>query len=160
LSPDGRYLAFLARPEAGGPDRVWIRPLDSTHARELPGTEDALGPFWSPDSRHIAFFAGDRLKKTAIEDGPAGTPQTICDCPHAEPSGTWAPDGTVLFPTRAGLMRISSSSAGGTPEAAIRLDSSRESLHQTPQFLPDGRRFVYTVVSSDPARQGIYLGSL
>ena len=75
LSPDGRHLAFIAATK-GGPSQIWIRPLDSVQAQPLAGTEGASFPFWSPDSRFIAFFAAGKLKKV---DTRGGTPQTLAD---------------------------------------------------------------------------------
>ena len=50
LSPDGRSLAFLAT-SPGGERQLWLRPLDSTEARPLPGTVGSVGGhFWSADS--------------------------------------------------------------------------------------------------------------
>lgn len=69
LSPDGRYLAFVAA--VGTTSFLWLRPLDSQTANRLGGTEGAMGPFWSPDSQSIAFFAGGRLKRVGVAGGDA-----------------------------------------------------------------------------------------
>ena len=84
LSPDGRQLAFVARDR----DRfqIWIRPAASMTPRALAGTEDAGFPFWSPDGRHVAFFAAGKLKKIAVAGGPA---IVLCDAPAAR-GGTWS----------------------------------------------------------------------
>jgi eukaryotic-like serine/threonine-protein kinase len=73
-SPDGRKIAFAA--DGDGKRLIWIRALDSIDARPLPGTDGVLRPFWSPDSRFLAFFAAGRLKKVDVAGGP---PQTICE---------------------------------------------------------------------------------
>lgn len=79
LSPDGRKLAFTATGEHGG---LWIRDLDALEWRQLPGTEDAYGPFWSPDSKFLAFASGRQLKKIDAAGGPA---QTLCEVPAGRP---------------------------------------------------------------------------
>jgi hypothetical protein len=92
LSPDGRRLAFVA---VGANNRplLWVRALDSVDAHSLSGTENALTPFWSPDSRYLAFFADGKLKKVDASGGP---PVTLCDSTLAA-SGTWNRDDVILF---------------------------------------------------------------
>jgi hypothetical protein len=100
VSPDGRRLAFTAS-RLGEPVRLWIRELDSPTARSLPGTENARGPFWSPDSRTLAFFANDKLKTIDAAGGPV---QAAFDVPNAagNPGGSWSRDGTIVFARRTG----------------------------------------------------------
>jgi len=156
ISPDGRRVAFTA---SGGDGQLslWIRSIDSLEAQRLPGTEDAGSLFWSPDSRFIGFFAGAKLKKVEAAGGP---PQTLCDTPVL-PTGAWSRDGVIVFgsPTRSGLLRISA--AGGPPAPLTTLDASRNELaHAQPQFLPDGRHFLYYARASQPEHSGIYLTAL
>jgi Tol biopolymer transport system component len=173
LSPDGRYLALTAL--VGGRSVLFLRALDSLVARELPGSDGAAGPFWSADSRFIAFAAGGKLKSVGITGGP---PQTLCDAPSG--SGTWNREGTILIGSgggsggsgggsggggarratnAAGLLRVSV--AEGVPTRLTTLDQSREEIsHQWPQFLPDGRHYLFMVRSLRPEHTGIYVGSL
>ena len=46
ISPDGTQVVFVAR--SAGTNQLWLRALDSTSARPLPGTEGAAAPFWTP----------------------------------------------------------------------------------------------------------------
>ena len=69
VSPDGNRLAFIA-VDSTGHSMLWIRDLDSHIAQPLPGTDDGIGPFWSPDSRFIAFTTNSVLKKVAVAGGP------------------------------------------------------------------------------------------
>jgi Tol biopolymer transport system component len=140
VSPNGRSLAFLAsRP--GEATRLWVRALESLTARELPGTDGALGPFWSPDSRYLGFFADRKLKTVSLLGEP---PQIVCEVPSLDrASGTWHQNGIILFSQRQGIYRTSS--AGAVATAVTSVDLKRgESAHALPQFLPDGRHFVYT----------------
>lgn len=151
LSHDGRYIAFVA--SGGGPQRLWLRALDSTSAQPLAGTEGAEYPFWSADSRSIAFSSAGKLKRI---DLAGGSPQILADV-SPQFGGTWNSDGTILFSTFSGLLfRVSAS--GGLPTAVSKLVPG-EVQHRYPRFLPDGRHYLfYSIGTSDLS--GIYLGSL
>jgi hypothetical protein len=156
LSPDGRYLAFVAKP-AAGENLLWIRPIDALAPRSLPGSEGAQFPFWSPDSRFVAFFAQGKLKKADLGGAPV---QIICDADDAR-GGSWAADGTVLLAPDTGSPMTRVPAAGGTPVAFTKLDRSRGELsHRWPQFLPDGRHFLCFVYCNSPKNNAIGLGSL
>ncbi len=154
VSADGQRLAFVA----DGPGRrrqLWIRSFDSLDAQPVPGTEGARHPFWSPDNRSIAFFADSRLKRVALSGGDV---VTICEA-GAGAGGTWNQDGTIVFAPslETPLMRVSAS--GGTPTAATELDASQgDSGHMAPVFLPDGRRFLFSLFGG--GRMGIFTGAL
>jgi predicted Ser/Thr protein kinase len=147
ISPDGRVLAFVASVE--GQPRIWIRPLDAESPRVLAGTEGVMQPpFWSPDSRSIAFFAESKLKRIAIAGGP---PQTICDVPAGAGSGSWGSKGDIVFGFGRELSRVS---ADGGPVSAIRTpDTSKgEAALLLPNFLPDGDRFFLPGGRQDPEK--------
>jgi serine/threonine protein kinase len=149
ISPDGRRLAFIAEAP-DGTRSLWIRPIDSLDARLLPGTEGASTPFWSPDSGSIAFFAQGRLRRTAL----GGPVQTLCDAVQPR-GGTWSAAGEILFAANAGRQLYRVAAAGGNP-VPLALRQPNDESHQ-PDFLPDGRHFVYY---GRRQRPGIYLGSL
>jgi eukaryotic-like serine/threonine-protein kinase len=152
FSPDGRRLAFVATGQ-DGIGKIWIRDLDTLEARPLPGTEDSIDPFWSPDSRFLAFRKPTKLQKIDIS---GGLPQTICEIAAIQ-GGSWNQDGVIIFGTYAGVMKVPA--AGGTPTFVIKTDASRgELLFFDPTFLPDGRHFLYDryLGTSD----GEYVGSL
>ena len=142
ISPDGAHVAFLARND-DGQTTLWIRTLNQLTSRQLAGTREALGPFWSPDSRYIAFFADDKLKKVEIS---GSAPQTLCEVVRGVNSGTWGRDGVIVFsqvgspgPTN-GLTQVPAT--GGVPRSATVLQLG-EAAHLRPAFLPDGRHFLY-----------------
>jgi Tol biopolymer transport system component len=139
LSRDGRQIAFTAAT-ADGSRSLWVRPVDSLLARELPGTEEAQYPFWSPDGRHVGFFARDSLKKIAVAGGP---PVTLCDCAPNGKGGTWSPEGLIVFAPATGSGLRVVSAAGGEPRELTTLDEKTESSHRHPRFLPDGRHFLF-----------------
>jgi eukaryotic-like serine/threonine-protein kinase len=158
LSPDGRQLAFVA-VGSDGVQRLWVRPMDSVEARPLLGSESPAIPpfFWSADSRFIAFDAGGKLEKIDISGGP---PQTLCSISKHVVGGTWNRDGVIIFPLIPGaLMRVSAD--GGTASPLTTLDPSRGEIgDNAPDFLPDGRHFLYARGSTMPEYNGTYIGSL
>jgi serine/threonine protein kinase len=153
LSPDGSYLAFVAN--AGGPNQIWLRPLDALAARPLAGTDGATYPFWSPDSTTVGFFAQGKLKKVAIRGAP---PQTVCDAADGR-GGTWNRDGLILFsPGPAdGIQRVAA--VGGVPTVVTKVADASEG-HRFPVFLPDGVHFLFNVSSNSVARAGVWVGSI
>ncbi len=156
ISPDGTRIAFVAT-DSSGVSQLWVRELSVPAARPLPETQDAILPFWSPDSRFIGFFAAGKLKKT---DAAGRAVQVLCDAPDGR-GGAWSRKGFIVFaPASVGpLMRVSE--AGGAATAATRLDTTRgERAHRFPFLLADGERFVYVVLGdSFGARLGSKDGS-
>jgi eukaryotic-like serine/threonine-protein kinase len=151
LSPDGRQIVFVASGD--GPSRLWLRSLATTAAQPLARTEGAEYPFWSPDGRSVGFFADGKLKRLDIG---GGAPQVLANVAAAR-GGTWNADGDILFtPGLAGpLFRVSAS--GGEAVPVTKLD--QQTFHRFPQFLPDGRQFLFCAQGT-PEKAGIYLGSL
>lgn len=139
VSPDGRRIAFIAGDRG---DQIVVRNVDALQAQPLKGTNGARtgGVFWSPDGRSLGFFAGGKLKTIELATGRI---DELADAPSAY-GGTWGRDGTILFSPdeRAPIFRVSA--AGGQPESVTTLDLSRnDEAHRWPQFLPDGRHFVF-----------------
>ncbi len=158
ISPDGRKLVFYADSE-DGLGRLWLRPMNSIAAQALPGTEigNASFPFWSTDSRFVAFFAERKLKKI---DATGGVPQTLCDSEDMS-GGTWNSEGLILFSPAAKLGLLKISGSGGTPTPVTNLDASRqETGHLWPSFLPDGKHFLFHARSTKREFEGIRVGSL
>jgi eukaryotic-like serine/threonine-protein kinase len=154
VSPDGSKVAFAA-VDALGRRQLWLRDFDSPAAQPLPGTDDAWAPFWSPDSRFVAFTAGS-LKKVPATGGPA---ETIAASP-GNFGGTWNRDGVILFSTGPGSPILRVPSAGGSPTPVTLIDVSQQAIdHNWPYFLPDGKHFLYLSDASGE-NTGIYVGSL
>ena len=160
LSPDGEELVFQVLTSAGDRPRLAVHAFDVDDTRDLQGTDGAIYPFWSPDSRFIGFFADGKLKRI---DTRGGAPEVICDLPgQVAYGGAWSDDGTIMFSVNAfPLLRVPA--RGGTPSPVTKLDATKKELgHTRPWFLPDGRHFLYytATVSEDPMGGGIYVGSL
>ena len=157
LSPDGTRIAFSARDDKSKV-LLYVRPLTSLSAQPLPGTEEAMYPFWSPDSREIGFFTPGKMKKINAGGGP---PQTLCDSVGGR-GGAWSKEGVIVFSpsTTQALLRVSA--AGGTPEPASKLDLAQaENSHRWPSFLPDGKHFLYWSRNSRAGEPSVlYVGEL
>ena len=139
VSPDGTKIVFSGRSPNSG-RQLWLRPLDALDAQPLPDTEDAIEPFWSPDSRSIGFGSKGKLRRL---DLGAARAQVLCDVARLV-GGSWGRSGVILFAPdwRAPIYQIPA--AGGTPEIAVKPDpKAGEEACRYPCFLPDGRTFVY-----------------
>ena len=135
ISPDGQKVVFGA--SSNGKSMLFVRTLASASPRLLPGTEDARFPFWSPDSRWIAFFADGKLRKI---DSSGGASEVLADVKDGR-GGTWSRDGTILFGQRTGpLQRLSPGSGAVTPATS---PNAGFRTHRWPRFLGDGRHFVF-----------------
>jgi serine/threonine protein kinase/Tol biopolymer transport system component len=156
-SPDGQFLVFVANKDLGH-SSLWLRALNSVDTRSIPGTDGVDGAtIWSPDGRWIAFYAGGKLKKVSPSGGP---PQTITELPGFQ-EAAWGSAGDILYrPTnRAALFRVSET--GGPPAVATQLDQAlTENSHRGLQFLPDGRRFIFTSRCAERSHNALYIGSL
>jgi len=150
ISPDGQSVAFVA--VTNGTPRLWIRALDSLTARELPDTDGAKQPFWSPDSRAIGFFTSTDLRRVDVSGAAAVVVARALD----SRGGTWNVDGTIVFsPNSSGpLYRVSGSGGASTPLTTL---SAGETSHRWPKFLPDGRTLLYYVQGPEA---GVYLTTL
>jgi Tol biopolymer transport system component len=163
LSPDGTRLVYPVTAPSGK-STLWVRRLDSLTGQPLEGTEGASYPFWSPDSRYVAFFVDGKLEKI---DAAGGPPQVLCDAPNGR-GGSWSRKGEIVFAPDifSGLDKVPSS--GGTPAAVTRLDNSKDQASQRwPCFLPDGEHFLFWAGSwigntrtAGARHNAIYVGSL
>ncbi|HET9368745.1 MAG TPA: protein kinase, partial [Vicinamibacterales bacterium] len=141
LSPDGSTIAFAARPTADSVPQLYIRRLDRDEAVALPGTTNAVIPFFSPDGQSIAFFSGRKLKRIPVTGGAA---LTLADAPEQR-GGWWAADDTIVFsPDRRPGTRLMRVAAGGGEATPLRAGPHDDSLEVWPQVLPGGRGVLYT----------------
>jgi eukaryotic-like serine/threonine-protein kinase len=156
VSPNGRYLVVPVH-EGDGKVRLWLRTLRSGEGRILSGTEGSGHAFWSPDSRSIAFFAGNKLRRIDID---SSAPYTLCDAALGR-GGTWNSAGIILFAPALNTPLYRVQASGGTPVQVTKFDTAQgETGHRWPQFLPDGRHFLFIVRSEQSDRTGLYAGSL
>ena len=160
ISPDGRRLAIVAEDRTGK-SMLWMRQLESVAAQPLAGTDGASFPFWSPDSRFVAFLAQNKLKKIEASGGPI---VTLCDA-SSYATGAWNRDGVILFTPKGGAPLYRVAASGGTPVQVTTLDATLgDTQHWFPFFLPDDRHFLYFALGSKTASdidpRAVYVGSL
>ncbi|MGH9254578.1 MAG: protein kinase domain-containing protein [Vicinamibacterales bacterium] len=140
IAPDGSRFTYVAT--RGGQTQLFVRETDALDPAPLPGTTNAVAPFFSPDGRWIAFFADGQLKKVAAAGGAV---ITLCEAPVGL-GGSWGPDDTIVFAPTTGSAIWRVAAEGGQPRRLTTLDASRgEFSHRWPQWLPDGETVLYTV---------------
>jgi serine/threonine-protein kinase len=149
LSPDGSRIAYVA-VDREDRARLWVQRLDENSARLLEGAEDARHPFWSPDGRSLGFFAGGEVRTIPAAGGVI---RALAKAPIPG-GGAWGPRGLILFATEPSGIVWKVPAQGGTAEPVTVRGNGP--AHYVPQFLPDGRRFLYTSANED----GVYLGDL
>lgn len=164
VSPDGRYVTYFAvGPE--GQQTLWLRSLDASHARIVPHSEGVFAPFWAPDSQSIGFFANGMLRvwklRLAADGTPEGDAAAICATEADAGGAAWNQQGTILFAPglNGGLDRVPA--AGGKPQPVLNPDAVKnERAYRWPQFLPDGRHFLFFAAGESAERTGVYAGAL
>jgi serine/threonine protein kinase/Tol biopolymer transport system component len=155
ISPDGRTIAFVAKPDGSGASSLYTRPARGLTSVKLAGTANAAQPFWSPDSQFIGYVSAGKLKKVPAS---GGAPKDVCDAKDAS-GGAWSASqgGTIVFGSPKGLMAVSAEGGAATPVTEL---AQGETGHFWPAFLPDGRHLVYLAWSEDAATRTLFAGTL
>lgn len=157
ISPDGNQIAFTA-VGSSGESTLWIRSVGTMESHEVPGTAGAAFPFWSPDSRSLAFFAQKKLKKVDLN---GGSPQILADATSDPRGGSWSRNGTILYAPNVQSPLLSIPASGGTPVEVTSLNAERaETSHRWPLFLPDGNTFLYFGRGNNKPLEGVFAASL
>ena len=151
ISPDGKKIAFSAA-DSGRKNMLYIKELDSGDVKLLPGSDNPIEPFWSPDSKSVAYGSNGKLKRSDLSGGNA---QVICDAARIV-GGTWSIDGTIVFTPDYRKTLVQVSSKGGEPTPVVINGADENERHRYPYFLPDGRHFLFT---REP-QIGVWAGSL
>ncbi len=151
ISPDGQKIAFTAM-SVDKKTMLYVRSIDSDEAKVLPGAENALEPFWSPDSKSVAYGSNGKLKRSDLSGGNA---QVLCDAARLV-GGTWSKDGIIVFVPDYRTQLLQVSVQGGEPKPAMpKTEETADDRHRHAGFLPDGRHFLFQIET-----KGIWTGSL
>jgi Tol biopolymer transport system component len=155
ISPDGQRIAFTASEGTGG-SRLFVRPLNAAAATEIPTPGVSVNyPFWSFDGQQIVFHSNGTLQKVDLSGGP---PVAICSSDCGGYGGTWNRDEVILSTNTAGLLyRVSATGGDAKP---LRPLAKGETAQFWPEFLPDGKHYLYFSAGAAPYQQGIYVASL
>ena len=149
ISPDGKKVAFSAA--SNGKNMLYVRDLDSEEVKLLPGAENPIEPFWSPDSRSVAYGSNGKLKRSDLNGGNA---QVLCDAARMV-GGSWSKDGVIVFVPDYRTTLVQVSAKGGEPTPVVMDVDNDVRDHRYPYFLPDGRHFLFYRGLS-----GVWVGSL
>jgi hypothetical protein len=155
VSPDGRFVVFGVMTE--GRNRFWVRAMDETPGRALMMTLATETPFFSPDGETLCFFADGKLKRVPLRASDV-QPEILADAPQPR-GGDWS-GRTILFSREDGIYTIRLEATAAVSPLTKLDEAHGEYQHAWPEFLPDGRKFLYIIRSSQPERTGLYLGSL
>jgi eukaryotic-like serine/threonine-protein kinase len=157
LSPDSRYMVFVARDHEPAQPRLYLKQMDAPEVRAVAGTEGASDPFWSPASDMIGFFANGELKTVDLR---GDLPKAVAAVPVSSGGGAWSSTGPILFSDwQTGLYRVDPSGGSVTAVTTVNRPAG-ELVQKLPQFLPDGRHFLFFVRSAAEGQTGSYVGSL
>ncbi len=142
ISPDGTRLAYVSNSARGA--ALFTRRLDQTGAIELPGTQGAELPFFSPDGQWIGFMLRDKLNKISVEGGavvPIGDTYNFGNA-------NWGEDGNIVTAEVFGKGLVVYAAAGGAaPQTLPGLGKSHAVL--APQVLPGGNRILFSLAQAN-----------
>jgi eukaryotic-like serine/threonine-protein kinase len=155
ISPDGQRIVFTGADQVTGTASLYIRPIGSEQVTAVRGSEDGTEPFWSPDSKSVGFYAQHKVKIANLEEG------TTRDLADAASTGgaTWNGAGQILISLANPAPIMLVPAAGGAPTAVTTLESG-DGDHDWPQFLDDGKHFLYAVRGATAFSNKVYLTSL
>lgn len=154
ISPDGMRLVYAS----GTPTKLFTRRLDQSKATELPGTQGASKPFFSPDGQWIGFTFGNRLNKIRVEGGAvvflgdAGS-FGIQNGGSTYGGASWGEDGRIVVGqvyAKDGFLGFSA--AGGPPETLAEVGKG-EIAFALPQILPGGKAVLFQTGPSQDIQQ-------
>jgi hypothetical protein len=164
ISPDGRQIVYQLSDNKIS--QLWLRAIDAVEPRPLAGTiGDRVGlavqqPFWSPDGRYIAYFDEPKAELKKL-DLASGLVQTVAGVAGNQSMGAWNDAGDILVSTveTRGIQRLPA--GGGAPVNVTMVDEAQnEYAHLWPEFLPDGRHFVYLTLYLKDATPVLWIASV
>jgi len=161
LSADGSMLAFVSPEEKSGLPMISVQRIGSPTVTQLPGTQGASFPFWSPDGANLAFFANGKLQKLSVS---GGVPQLLANVQSAR-GGSWGSRGVIIYAPDSGstIWRVNADGSG-VAQVTDLIHTDQDQTHRWPVFLPDGNRFLFWAGNfgnlKDDRVSGIYASSV
>ena len=143
ISPDGTRLVYAS----GTPVKLFTRRLDQPKVTELPGTQGASKPFFSPDGQWVGFLTPNKLNKIAVEGGPVVPLGDINLTTFA--GASWGEDSSILVSEAFGKALRRFPAAGGPPEVVAPLGNGEIALAH-PQLLPGARAILFAAIPAAP----------
>ncbi|MFN8061222.1 MAG: protein kinase [Vicinamibacterales bacterium] len=132
ISPDGRFVA-AAFPDRLHNSRLFLRSLAEPEMKPIDETRGAIYPFWSPDSRSLAYGAAGVLRRIDIASGHVSD---ICPAPTFG-GGSWNRQGTIVFVSDNKVYRVSAYGTQGPKQIA-----ADDPGWRTPTFLTDDEHYL------------------
>jgi len=149
ISPDGTRLVYLAS-FAGGPQKFFTRKLDRPNATELPGTEGALYPLFSPDGQWVLSQFNGKLNRISVEGG------AVIPTSDRDLASIWGEHGSIAIGDLgvyggSGLRLVPSNGGAAKPLTDL---ASGETDQYFPQALPGGKAVLFTAYRDPEADVG------
>jgi len=148
ISPDGKQIAYVAT-RGSGADQLYVRQIESSEARAVPGTLGAAAPFFSRDGQWLGFATAGSSFKASLNGGSVLNLGLL----SFGQGSYWAADGAITFGSTAGLQQVRDS--GGTPVTIARLQGS-DGVHRMPEVLPQGRGILFAVAGNQSSAIAVY----
>ena len=140
VSPDGQWIAFVGESDDPRRRGIYVRALNAHDSQLVPGTQSAASaPFFSPDSKWLAFYVNEKIQKMPLAGGPI---QEVCAARRLR-GASWTADGTIVFSATDRLLRVPAT--GGEPEEIT--TPAPGQVHHWPVVLPGGRAALFAVTS-------------
>lgn len=100
LSPDGRFLAYVAKPANARAYGIYLLDLETNVERLLVQLDkDVIYPTWSPDGAMLAFI-GTQEKDNwdlFVVEVLTGQVRRLTTDPAADVNPAWSPNGLIVF---------------------------------------------------------------
>ncbi len=143
ISSDGSQIALASFVD--GVPKIFVRDAGQRDFREIPGTEGAQHPGFSPDGQWLVFAADGVISRVEVSGGPI-LPVAEGSYPH------WGLDDMLVFGgPDGGLYWVAPS--GGDPVSIGEVEGRLDGIGGTrPYLLPDGRAVVLQAFYGDERR--------
>ena len=138
MSPDGSRIVYVGASATG--NQLFMRTLGQVSPTPVPGTSNAVSPFFSSDGQQIAFVSGLKLVKVAVGGGPT---LPVADVGSSFRGGTWNEGDMILFADERGLFAVPA--AGGQATRVAAPDSGSRDSFRWPEFLPGGQAALFSI---------------